>query len=316
MIVAHQRLIELTRTVAPNTEVPFVADVEDEKLLTKLEEERHQTEETIKKLAQQREVTLAEIKAASEIDLSSAQGEFAVESDAVVQCPMCTREQPLAAAAKHMPQCFRQIESKMSLSGPEESNLPELPFAAFCNHYDKQTRSFCKRIRDVCIEHDPGRKLAKGGLSKVCGCPMDGINEKSPEDSEVKICMLPAKQCLRHLGWEFARLGDTCQEALSNAFSLQYTHANERSVHARIRRRATVLPCVFHQTLEVTTDEQRAAIASESRLAYEHKIQVQGEEHAQEWRKRQEEIDPPSKDEIERPRITAGTADLPRRHWR
>lgn len=81
-------------------------------------QERQQIQEKIETLSQERGNVLGEISRATSLtEADGAAPEQPVETDAFVQCPMCTRELPLQQAAKHLPQCFRQIEAKMSLSG-------------------------------------------------------------------------------------------------------------------------------------------------------------------------------------------------------
>jgi hypothetical protein len=82
-------------------------------------QERCQTAKKIGQLASEREVVLEEIARAAGLTEASCTAAPAppVETDAVVQCPMCTRELPLQQAPKHLQQCFRQTEAKMSLAG-------------------------------------------------------------------------------------------------------------------------------------------------------------------------------------------------------
>lgn len=86
--------------------------------------------------------------------------------------------------------------------------LPINPFQILCETHDKQTKTYCKRLRVVCPEHfkdDIGKQM------KICGfpliwekCELKSLDEMLGKDKMFSggMCSISRNQCPEHKTWE------------------------------------------------------------------------------------------------------------------
>jgi hypothetical protein len=125
---------------------------------------------------------VAELDAIAPSEDTAAESE---EGEVMVDCMSCGREIALARAARHFLQCFRKVESELSFAGKLAVYLPECPVPAFCNHYNRDTRTYCGRFAALCPEHGDNGKL-RTGKAAICGYRSPGAST---------LCHLDTRHC-------------------------------------------------------------------------------------------------------------------------
>lgn len=65
----------------------------------------------------------------------------------------------------------------------------------FCDFFNPQQNTYCKRLRILCPEHSKEPKVSD---DEVCGCPL----VQNVFESTGEYCRQPRKKCAKHYCWE------------------------------------------------------------------------------------------------------------------
>uniref|UniRef100_A0A6G3MHX9 CXXC-type zinc finger protein 1 n=1 Tax=Henneguya salminicola TaxID=69463 RepID=A0A6G3MHX9_HENSL len=75
-------------------------------------------------------------------------------TDSVIFCFTCGIPLPFKTSIRHMEKCFMKAECTISyVSNYSSSNL------IFCEYYDPIQRTYCKRLKYMCYEHQKSEKV-------------------------------------------------------------------------------------------------------------------------------------------------------------
>lgn len=198
-------------------------------------EERQNTRQDIKvaltSLVQEQQAHEAYMSSLDDVqfDLQELEEE---EAEVVVDCMSCGREIPFLRAARHFGQCFRKIEAELSFSSKTPTELPGCPVKAFCNHFFRDTRSYCSRFAAVCPEHGDFSKLEVAQPGVVCG--FLNLKTKVP-------CRREGRRCPQHVGWSQLQQSALSQEIVFQYLRLQYLDRQDELYRQCRQRRCSIL---------------------------------------------------------------------------
>ncbi|XP_010218129.1 PREDICTED: CXXC-type zinc finger protein 1 [Tinamus guttatus] len=88
---------------------------------------------------------------------------------------------------RHMERCY----AKVPMGSIGATRL-------FCDVYNPQSRTYCKRLQVLCPEHS---REPKGPADEVCGCPL----VRDVFELTGDFCRVPKRRCHRHYCWEKLR---------------------------------------------------------------------------------------------------------------
>ncbi|KAI6177384.1 BUD13-like protein [Aphelenchoides bicaudatus] len=204
-VVLPQRLKEYY------AEKPSAETKADERLLA-LIQKRKEVEECLQKANDYRENFDCYIKALADktpMSNSNPANKKQTTGDLIITCFcfVCGAEIPVSGSVQHTRRCFERLEKQSSFGTAHK--VPVNPFQILCETHDKQTKTYCKRLRVVCPEHykdDIGKQM------KICGFPLDwggkcelkSLDEMLGKDNIFKdgMCSLSRNQCVEHKMWE------------------------------------------------------------------------------------------------------------------
>ncbi|EGD75698.1 hypothetical protein PTSG_07815 [Salpingoeca rosetta] len=224
-----------------------------------------------------------------------------------ITCFICTRELPLAAGLKHIPQCFRATELKFPLLGTHPVILPFCPIKAFCNKKMGKRQEVCQQVDAFCFQHSPTAKAMwriKG--ERCCGFYP---RSASPEDG---CCRRPYKQCPAHLAWQFSRLGLLSKEIIAESHQAEVAAQELDRCTTRLSQQHLLIMHAMHSVEDIPASEAAPPTADPY---WKEGAESQTSSEQPEWLRRREEADPYVQDDT-RPALTVGTKSLPKRHWR
>ncbi|XP_013792007.1 CXXC-type zinc finger protein 1-like isoform X2 [Limulus polyphemus] len=116
----------------------------------------------------------------------------------------------------------------------------------FCDYYNPQQRTYCKRLRILCPEHSKDPKVAD---DEVCGCPLlVNVFEKSGE-----FCRMAKKKCLKHFCWEKLRRAEIDMERVQQWQKIVDLFEQEQTIRMNMANRGGVLGLMLHQTISHDT---------------------------------------------------------------
>ncbi|CAL1301042.1 unnamed protein product [Larinioides sclopetarius] len=238
-ILPH-RIQEWQRTIC-------VADENNRKSLEKIRREQQEAKDRLSELNKKQEALDKIIERAkgtlSAADLDSVDGE-AEESDISIYCVTCGHEVSAKNALKHLEKCFNKYESQTSFGSYYQTNIEGTNI--FCDFYNPQQRTYCKRLKILCPEHSKEPKVSD---DEVCGCPLVDRSFETTGD----FCHVLKKKCLRHYQWEKFRRAEIDLDKMRLLFKLDDLIEQERSIRQQMANRGGVLALMLHQT--VTHDE-------------------------------------------------------------
>lgn len=162
------------------------------------------------------------------------------ESELSAYCVTCGHEIGARTALKHMEKCFNKYESQTSFGSIYKTHIEGTNI--FCDYYNSQQRTYCKRLRVLCPEHCKEPKVAD---NEVCGCPLVA----NVFDLSGDFCRIPKKKCVRHYQWEKLRKAEIDMERMRIWFKLDDLVEQERNIRVAMANRGGVLGLMLHQTL-------------------------------------------------------------------
>ncbi|KAI0215588.1 CXXC-type zinc finger protein 1 [Lamellibrachia satsuma] len=172
-------------------------------------------------------------------DLESLEGEE--ETELSVYCVTCGHEINQRSALKHMEKCFAKYESQTSFGSIYKTRIEGN--SMFCDYYNPQSQTYCKRLKVLCPEHS---KEPKVGADDVCGCPLvKGLFEESGD-----FCRVSKRKCNKHISWEKLRRAEIDMERLRQWMKLDDLFEQERNIRMAMASRSGVLGLMLHQTID------------------------------------------------------------------
>ena len=102
---------------------------------------------------------------------------------------------------KHMQKCYSKLEMKSYYGALFE--VPNELVSILCNHFNSETKLFCRHLKVICPEHNQKEKISH---SELCGCPLftkENIFKYSNE-----FCRAARKDCSLHYNWDKTRIAN------------------------------------------------------------------------------------------------------------
>uniref|UniRef100_A0A8C4QH11 CXXC-type zinc finger protein 1 n=1 Tax=Eptatretus burgeri TaxID=7764 RepID=A0A8C4QH11_EPTBU len=164
------------------------------------------------------------------------------EADLQIFCVSCGHPINPKTALKHMERCYAKYESQTSFGSMYPTRIDGAS-RLFCDVYNSQSKTYCKRLQVLCPEHSKDPKVP---ADEVCGCPLvRNVFELAGE-----FCRLPKRKCNRHYCWEKLRRAEVDLERVRVWYKLDELFEQERNVRTAMANRAGLLALMLHQTIQ------------------------------------------------------------------
>lgn len=170
----------------------------------------------------------------------SNEAENEAENELSVYCVTCGHEVAQRFALKHMERCFNKYEGQTSFGSIFKTKIEGQ--TVFCDFYNTQQRTYCKRLRVLCPEHTKDPKIAE---DEVCGCPL----VTNVFESTGKFCRVLKKKCSKHFCWEKLRRAELDTERLQQWLKLDELFEKEQKIRYTMASRHGILGLMLHQTI-------------------------------------------------------------------
>lgn len=247
MKLATNRIIEiLPHRISQWQKNPSIADELSSKQLEKTRQEQLDARKQLEELdRKQRELDhIIELSKKTlpftEDEMEDYEDQMNQEGDAdiLTYCVTCGHEVSNKVAVRHMERCFSKYEAQSSLGSIFKTKIDNL----FCDFFNPQTKTYCKRLRVICPEHCKDPKI---GDEEVCGFPLvqDVFNETD------KFCRVPKKKCAKHHGWEKIRRALIDMERVQQWLRIDDLFEKEQKIRWVMSCRGGVLSLMLHQTI-------------------------------------------------------------------
>jgi COMPASS component SPP1 len=241
--LATNRIYEiLPQRIQQWNSTPCAAETNDRR---QLENIRKQQEEARLKL-QQLETQLRDLEnmiiksKKTKLDTALDNADNEEESEMSIYCITCGHEIGARTAARHLEKCFNKYESQTSFGSAFKTRIEANNM--FCDVYNHQQGTYCKRLRVLCPEHSKDPKISD---DEVCGCPLlTGVFQFSGE-----FCRMRKKKCMKHYNWEKLRRAEVDMERVNHWLKLDELFEQERTLRNAITNRAGVLALMLHSTV-------------------------------------------------------------------
>ncbi|XP_053551421.1 CXXC-type zinc finger protein 1 [Bombina bombina] len=188
------------------------------------------------------------LQSKSQGDIQTNEGD-SDDTDLQIFCVSCGHPINPKVALRHMERCYAKYESQTSFGSMYPTRI-EGATRLFCDVYNTQSKTYCKRLQVLCPEHSRDPKVP---ADEVCGCPM----VKDVFDLTGDFCRVPKRKCNRHYCWEKLRRAEVDLERVRVWYKLDELFEQERNVRMAMTNRAGLLALMLHQTIQhdpVTTD--------------------------------------------------------------
>lgn len=171
------------------------------------------------------------------------------DTDLQIFCVSCSHPINPKVALRHMERCYAKYESQTSFGSIFPTRI-EGATRLFCDVYNPQSKTYCKRLQVLCPEHSRDPKVS---ADEVCGCPLvRNVFEPTGE-----YCRVSKRKCNKHYCWEKLRRAEVDLERVRVWYKLDELFEQERNVRTAMTNRAGLLALMLHQTIQhdpVTTD--------------------------------------------------------------
>ncbi|KAI8511554.1 CXXC-type zinc finger protein 1 [Branchiostoma belcheri] len=163
------------------------------------------------------------------------------DTELSIYCVSCGHPVHPHRALKHMEKCFAKYESQTSYGSIYKTRIEGANF--FCDYYNSQNQTYCKRLRVLCPEHTRDPKV---NADDVCGCPLT----KNVVDTTGEICRVAKRKCNKHYGWEKLRRAEIDLERVRQWLKLDDLFEQERNIRFAMANRSGLLGLMLHQTID------------------------------------------------------------------
>ncbi|XP_067287090.1 CXXC-type zinc finger protein 1b [Pseudorasbora parva] len=171
------------------------------------------------------------------------------DTDLQIFCVSCSHPVNPKVALRHMERCYAKYESQTSFGSIFPTRI-EGATRLFCDVYNPQSKTYCKRLQVLCPEHSRDPKVPG---DEVCGCPLvRNVFEPTGE-----YCRVSKRKCNKHYCWEKLRRAEVDLERVRVWYKLDELFEQERNVRTAMTNRAGLLALMLHQTIQhdpLTTD--------------------------------------------------------------
>ncbi|XP_042590040.1 CXXC-type zinc finger protein 1b [Cyprinus carpio] len=171
------------------------------------------------------------------------------DTDLQIFCVSCSHPINPKVALRHMERCYAKYESQTSFGSIFPTRI-EGATRLFCDVYNPQSKTYCKRLQVLCPEHSRDPKVP---ADEVCGCPLvRNVFEPTGE-----YCRVSKRKCNKHYCWEKLRRAEVDLERVRVWYKLDELFEQERNVRTAMTNRAGLLALMLHQTIQhdpLTTD--------------------------------------------------------------
>ncbi|KAI1301220.1 CXXC-type zinc finger protein 1 [Halotydeus destructor] len=230
--------------------IPSIADEMSSKALEQIREEQHESRRVLDELDSKQEELDKIIETGKlVIPLDEAEEEeldekIESESELNIYCVSCGHEVSFRFAMRHMEKCFNKYEAQTSYGSIFKTKIDNL----FCDFFNVNQSTYCKRLRILCPEHS---KDAKIGDEEVCGAPLyaNGCEETNT------YCRVYKKKCTKHFCWEKIRRAEIDMERVQQWLKIDDLFEKEQKMRYNMANRGGVLSLMLHQTLPVGFSE-------------------------------------------------------------
>ncbi|XP_050978000.1 CXXC-type zinc finger protein 1b [Labeo rohita] len=171
------------------------------------------------------------------------------DTDLQIFCVSCSHPINPKVALRHMERCYAKYESQTSFGSIFPTRI-EGATRLFCDVYNPQSKTYCKRLQVLCPEHSRDPKVP---ADEVCGCPL----VRNVFDPTGEYCRVSKRKCNKHYCWEKLRRAEVDLERVRVWYKLDELFEQERNVRTAMTNRAGLLALMLHQTIQhdpLTTD--------------------------------------------------------------
>ncbi|XP_067243379.1 CXXC-type zinc finger protein 1b [Chanodichthys erythropterus] len=171
------------------------------------------------------------------------------DTDLQIFCVSCSHPINPKVALRHMERCYAKYESQTSFGSIFPTRI-EGATRLFCDVYNPQSKTYCKRLQVLCPEHSRDPKVP---ADEVCGCPL----VRNVFEPTGDYCRVSKRKCNKHYCWEKLRRAEVDLERVRVWYKLDELFEQERNVRTAMTNRAGLLALMLHQTIQhdpLTTD--------------------------------------------------------------
>uniref|UniRef100_A0A3P8WRC8 CXXC finger protein 1 n=2 Tax=Cynoglossus semilaevis TaxID=244447 RepID=A0A3P8WRC8_CYNSE len=175
------------------------------------------------------------------------------DTDLQIFCVSCSHPINPKVALRHMERCYTKFESQTSFGSMYPTRI-EGATRLFCDVYNPQSKTYCKRLQVLCPEHSRDPKVP---ADEVCGCPL----VKDVFEPTGEFCRISKRKCNKHYCWEKLRRAEVDLERVRVWYKLDELFEQERNLRTAMTNRAGLLALMLHQTIQhdpITTDLRTA----------------------------------------------------------
>ncbi|XP_034027739.1 CXXC-type zinc finger protein 1a isoform X2 [Thalassophryne amazonica] len=175
------------------------------------------------------------------------------DTDLQIFCVSCSHPINPKVALRHMERCYAKYESQTSFGSMYPTRI-EGATRLFCDVYNPQSKTYCKRLQVLCPEHSRDPKVP---ADEVCGCPL----VKDVFEPTGEFCRVSKRKCNKHYCWEKLRRAEVDLERVRVWYKLDELFEQERNLRTAMTNRAGLLALMLHQTIQhdpITTDLRSA----------------------------------------------------------
>ncbi|XP_027859564.1 CXXC-type zinc finger protein 1b [Xiphophorus couchianus] len=199
--------------------------------LTDMERRFHELEGIIAKAKQQ--------AVQQDEEVNEGEGD---DTDLQIFCVSCGHPINPKVALRHMERCYAKYESQTSFGSMYPTRI-EGATRLFCDVYNPQSKTYCKRLQVLCPEHSRDPKVP---VDEVCGCPL----VKNVFEPTGDYCRVSKRKCNKHYNWEKLRRAEVDLERVRVWYKLDELFEQERNVRTAMTNRAGLLALMLHQTIQ------------------------------------------------------------------
>lgn len=176
---------------------------------------------------------------ASESNSQDSSDEEDEQRGTQVNCVSCGKDVPSRTAIRHMESCFNKFESQTSFGSMYKTRIDG--YEMFCDFYNPDTETYCKRLRVICPEHTKDKGYSD---TDPCGAPLVRNLFKQTGDR----CRKLKIDCSAHYCWEKLRRAELDMDRVRHFIKLDELMEKERSEKELLAGRAGVLNLMLHST--------------------------------------------------------------------
>uniref|UniRef100_A0A8C7PJQ8 CXXC-type zinc finger protein 1 n=1 Tax=Oncorhynchus mykiss TaxID=8022 RepID=A0A8C7PJQ8_ONCMY len=255
MKLATNRIYEiLPQRIQQWQQSPCIAEEQGKKLLERIRRDQQSARLRLTDMEKRfHELEGIIAKAKQQVVQQDEEAEGDTDTDLQIFCVSCSHPVNPKVALRHMERCYAKYESQTSFGSMYPTRI-EGATRLFCDVYNPQSKTYCKRLQVLCPEHSRDPKVT---VDEVCGCPL--VRDVFQPTGEY--CRVSKRKCNKHYCWEKLRRAEVDLERVRVWYKLDELFEQERNVRTAMTNRAGLLALMLHQTIQhdpVTTDLRTA----------------------------------------------------------